>query len=84
MVSDKPSQMSELLIDRIIDEGNEWIESGACTDAEVDPFDPTQVEAMKVLCGSCPVFQECDDYRVDKNFTSGYMAGVDMNEEAGV
>lgn len=84
MATEKPSQMSELLIDRILDENNEWIEAGSCTDAEVDPFDPTQVETMKVLCGSCPVLEECDAYRIEKNFTSGYMAGVNMNEEAGV
>lgn len=84
MASDKPSQMAELLIDRIIDEGQDWIEEGACTDAEVNPFDPEQVDVMQVLCGSCPVLQECEDYRVSKNFSSGYMAGVNMNEEAGV
>lgn len=84
MATEKPSQISELLIDRILDDGNDWIEAGSCTDAEVNPFDPTQVAVMEVLCGSCPVFQECDDYRVEKNFTSGYMAGVNMNEEAGV
>lgn len=79
--SEKPSQIAELLIDKLSTDDPDWIEEGACTDAGIDPFDPKNAEAMKALCESCPVFDECSDYRDDKNVSNGFWAGAALSNE---
>ena len=79
--SDKPSQIAELLLDKLAADDPSWIEEGACTTAGVDPFDPKNEEAMLALCESCPVFDKCAEYRDSKAVTNGVWAGVVLSSE---
>ena len=78
---EKPSQISELLIDKLLDDEPRWIESGSCTSAGIDPFDPRNEAAMKGLCDSCPVFHECSEYRDDKGISTGFWAGEAVSKD---
>jgi hypothetical protein len=79
--SEKPSQISELLLDRLASDTEGWIEKGACVEAGIDPFDPKNAKAMQALCATCPVFDECSEYRDDKSVTSGVWGGVALSNE---
>jgi len=79
--SDKPSQIAELLLDRLAADTDSWVDEGACVEAGIDPFDPKNVKAMQALCETCPVFDECADYRDDKSVKNGVWAGATMAEE---
>lgn len=79
--SDKPSQIAELLLDRLADTES-WVDKGACVEAGIDPFDPRKVKDMQALCESCPVFDQCAEYRDEKLVSNGVWANaVFTNEE---
>lgn len=79
--SEKPSQISELLLDRLAADTDGWIEEGACVKAGVDAFDPKNVKTMLALCETCPVFSQCAEYRDTKSVSSGVWAGEVMSVE---
>jgi hypothetical protein len=79
--SEKPSQISELLLDRLAADTDSWVEKGACVEAGIDPFDPRKAKAMQALCESCPVFDKCAEYRDDKLVGNGVWAGAVLTNE---
>jgi hypothetical protein len=79
--SEKPSQIAELLLDKLAADDQSWIEEGACTTAGIDPFDPENEEEMLALCRSCPVFDQCAEYRDSKGVSNGVWAGDSLFRE---
>lgn len=79
--SEKPSQIAELLLDKLSADDPDWIEEGACVAAEVDPFDPKNTAVMLELCRTCPVFSECSQYRDEKKVSNGVWGGESLNGE---
>ena len=53
--------VASLLIDKM-ENTPEWVDKGACVDADVDPFSRKDMKAMVALCAGCPVRKECDEY----------------------
>lgn len=78
---EKPSQISELLLERLAADTDSWIEEGACSQADIDPFDPKKAKEVLALCGVCPVFDQCAEYRDDKNVGNGVWAGAELSNE---
>lgn len=79
--SEKPSQIAELLLDKLAADDQGWIEEGACAKADIDPFDPQNEEAMLSLCQSCPVFDQCAEYRDSKGVSNGVWSGLSLSSE---
>ena len=79
--SEKPSQIAELLLDKLSADEPDWIDEGACTVAGVDPFDSKNTAIMLELCRTCPVLPECKKYRDEKNVSNGVWGGASLNDE---
>ena len=71
-----------------LDLNDGWRSQAACDGGEVDPdlFFPERgdsrykVEEAVEICSDCPVRQECLDYAIENNETSGVWGGKTRNE----
>ena len=71
--------ISELLIEQLLDMPD-WMEKGACVDADVMPLDPDDMPKMLDLCNSCPVLEQCREkfsqlHEENRELKSGVFGG---------
>lgn len=66
----------------------EWLREAACNPADAhlfasDPEDPAEPQvhlAAKEICARCPVAQQCRDFAVDQDLTTGVWGGLSPAE----
>jgi WhiB family transcriptional regulator, redox-sensing transcriptional regulator len=63
----------------------EWMREGICSQTDPDAWVsdltvPTQVAALKKICGSCPVQSECLSYALKENLQYGVWGGTTPSE----
>lgn len=66
----------------------DWRDSAACMNADPELFFPVgntgpaleQIDAAKLVCGRCPVTEQCLQYALDTNQDSGVWGGLSEDE----